>query len=85
MEEANVKQAWIGLYDANFGNNKDSTNWVWIDDSKLRYTAFSYLPKTSDVALSAVAISVDGTWDHRNPADKLPFVCQHSPQGKNFY
>lgn len=86
LAEEGIDEAWIGLYDANFGNNEAETCWTWVDGSKLKFKFHQfvngYVPKTSDLTRSAVVLASDGEWENISPSEKRDFICQREHEVK---
>lgn len=71
-------RAWIGLFDAHYGDEDPTTTWTWVDNSPFKFAKFEYGAKVyeSELNSAVVAINVEGEWETVSPDTKLPFLCE---------
>jgi len=72
------KTAWIGLYDANYGDDNPRTTWTWVDGSPVNFENFEFGARVdqSEVSTAVGAMHVDGEWETWSPDAKMAFVCE---------
>lgn len=71
-------RAWIGLFDAHYGDDNPKTTWTWVDNSQFKFEKFEYGARVqeSELNTAVVAINLDGEWETVSPDVKLPFLCE---------